>query len=799
MSWQACELRTASKSSLHSSLIAIDIKYRREKNVMVKNLVIVESPTKTKTFSKYLDKNFEILASYGHVRDLIPKTGAVVPENHFAMQYQIIEKNQKHVDAICKAFKKADVLYIATDPDREGEAIAWHICEILKEKKLLNNDKTIYRMTSNEITKTGIKEALNNLKEINIDLVNAQQARRALDYLVGFNLSPLLWKKVQRGLSAGRVQSPALRMIVEREQEIEKFKSQEYWSIEADLKKQNNKFLGRLIEYKKEKLQQFSITNKEQATEAEQYLTKVADGKLVVSKVNKSQRKRNPAAPFTTSTLQQEANRKLGFSAKRTMQVAQQLYEGIDIGEGAIGLITYMRTDSVHIANEAMQEIRQEIEKRYGKDAVSESIRVFKTKSKNAQEAHEAIRITMADKLPLAIKNNLTMDQFKLYNLIWQRTIASQMKQATIDQVAIDLACGEDNTFRVNGSVVSDPGFMQVYQESVSEDYQNNQTEDSISDTEKHLPVLVEGEELCLDAIRTEQQFTEPPPRYSEASLVKTLEEHGIGRPSTYATIIYTLQQRKYVILESARFKPTDVGVVVNHFLTTYFKQYVDYDFTAKLEDHLDAIARGENSLVPVLQDFWQPFIELIKNIDGVVKRSDVTHEQLDEACPKCNKPLSIRLGKSGRFIGCTGFPDCDYTRSVVKDGEPNSQPELITDRVCPTCSKNLIIRYGKYGKFIGCSGYPECKFIESLNKPEITNIDCPSCKKGKFIKRKSRYGTFFYACNCYPECKYAVQNEPIAEACPNCKWPILTVKVTKKKGTEKICPQSQCGYVEQL
>jgi len=765
---------------------------------MGKNLVIVESPTKTKTFSKYLDKNFEILASFGHVRDLIPKVGAVVPEDNFLMNYQIIEKNQKHVDAICKAIKHADALYLATDPDREGEAIAWHLYEILQEKKLLKN-KPVYRITSNEITKTGIKEALTNLKEINLDLVNAQQARRALDYLVGFNLSPLLWKKVQRGLSAGRVQSPALRMIVEREQEIEKFKSQEYWSIEADLKKQNNTFLGRLIEYQGEKLQQFSITNKEQAEKTQQHLLNIADGKLLVVKINKTQRKRNPAAPFITSTLQQEAIRKLGFTARRTMQVAQQLYEGIDIGEGAIGFITYMRTDSVHLAAEAVQEIRNVIKERYGAIAVSEETRIFKTKSKNAQEAHEAIRPTMADQIPSTIKQHLTTEQYKLYNLIWQRTIACQMKQATIDQVAVDLECGPGNIFRVNGSVISDLGFMQVYNESVSEDNIANKFEDdSTLSMEKHLPNLVKGEELPIQAIRTEQHFTEPPPRYSEATLVKALEEYGIGRPSTYAAIISTLQQRKYAFLEASRFKPTDVGTVVNKFLTNYFQQYVDYDFTAKLEDQLDAIARGERNWVPVLQDFWQPFINLIKNVEGAVKRSDVTQEQLEEVCPKCGKPLSCRLGKVGKFIGCTGFPDCDYTRSVDNSGN-SIQPEVISDRACPTCGKALIIKTGRYGKFIGCSGYPECKHIESLNKPEIINIECPNCKKGHFIKRKSRYGTFFYACSCYPECKYAVRNEPTKETCPKCNWPILMIKTTKKKGTEKLCPQPKCGFIEQV
>ena len=765
---------------------------------MVKNLVIVESPTKTKTFSKYLDKNFEILASFGHVRDLIPKVGAVVPEDNFLMNYQIIEKNQKHVDAICKAIKRADTLYLATDPDREGEAIAWHLYEILREKKLLTN-KEVYRITSNEITKTGIKEALTNLKEINLDLVNAQQARRALDYLVGFNLSPLLWKKVQRGLSAGRVQSPALRMIVEREQEIESFKSQEYWSIEADLKKQNNVFLGRLIEYQGEKLQQFSINNKEQAEKTQKHLLESSHGKLLVVKCNKSQRKRNPAAPFITSTLQQEAIRKLGFTARRTMQVAQQLYEGIDIGEGAIGLITYMRTDSVHLAVDAVQEIRDVIKERYGANAISEPIRIFKTKSKNAQEAHEAIRPTVASQIPSVIKQYLTAEQYKLYNLIWQRTIACQMRQAIIDQVAIDLECGPGNIFRVNGSIISDPGFMLVYQESLNEDGPDNKLEeDSTLDVEKHLPNLVKGEEVPLQAIRAEQHFTEPPPRYSEATLVKALEEYGIGRPSTYATIISTLQQRKYVFMEASRFKPTDVGTVVNKFLTKYFQQYVDYDFTAKLEDRLDAIARGEKNWIPVLQDFWQPFIDLIKDIEGAVKRSDVTQEQLDEVCPKCGKVLSCRLGKSGKFIGCTGFPGCDYTRSV-DNSENNIQPEVVADRSCPKCSKNLVIKVGRYGKFIGCSGYPECKFIESLNKPEVINVDCPSCKKGHFIKRKSRYGTFFYACSCYPECKYAVRNEPIKETCPNCSWPILMIKTTKRKGTEKLCPQAKCGFIESI
>jgi DNA topoisomerase I len=772
---------------------------------MAKNLVIVESPTKTKTFRKYLDQNFEILASYGHVRDLVPKSGAVIPEQNFVMHYQVIEKNRKHVDAICKAFKKADSLYLATDPDREGEAIAWHICEILKEKNLLKQDKNIYRMTSNEITKSGIKEALSNLKPINTDLVNAQQARRALDYLVGFNLSPLLWKKVRRGLSAGRVQSPALRMIVEREQEINKFQTQEYWTIEANLNKNQNVFLARLIQYNNNKLEQFSVQNEEQANDMKNHLLQLAKGKLVVYKIKKSQKKRNPAAPFTTSTLQQEANKKLGFSAKRTMQIAQQLYEGIDIGEGSIGLITYMRTDSVSIANEAIQDIREAINNNYGKEHLCDEVRLFKNKSKNAQEAHEAIRPTSMEKKPLSVKNYLTVEQYKLYTLIWKRTIATQMKQAIIDQVAIDLICGslkDGNIFRVNGSIISYLGFIHAYQEGdeIEAIKQESTTSFDGSDpSEKQLPCLQEGEEIDLNSLTADQHFTEPPPRFSEASLVKALEEYGIGRPSTYATIISTLQQRKYVEIANSRFKPTDVGVVVNGFLTAYFNQYVDYDFTAKLEDHLDSIAIGEKQLVPLLQDFWQPFIKLVHDIDNVVKRSDVTHEQLDENCPKCNKTLSIRLGKSGRFIGCTGFPECDYTRNVDQANNVASPKEIevVADRNCPKCSNNLIVRYGKYGKFIGCSGYPKCKFIESLNQPEIIDIVCPSCKKGKFIKRKSRYGTFFYACNCYPACRYAVQSEPINQQCTQCEWPILILKTTKKRGVEKICPNTGCGFVE--
>lgn len=755
---------------------------------MPKNLLIVESPAKAKTLKKYLGKDFDILASYGHVRDLLPKEGAVDTEHSFDMKYQTIERNEKHVDAIVSAMKKADALYLATDPDREGEAISWHLLEILKEKKLVK-DKPVHRVVFYEITKRAVNEAVANPRDISMELVNAQQARRALDYLVGFNLSPLLWKKIRRGLSAGRVQSPALRMIVEREEEIEKFVTREYWTILANLAKKGDRFNAKLIQYQGEKLSQFSITDGEQASKTEEELLRAAAGTLVVAKVDKKQRKRNPSPPFTTSTLQQEASRKLGFTAQRTMRLAQQLYEGIDIGGGAVGLISYMRTDSVSLANEALDEIRSLIVTRFGSDNVPEQPHFYKTKSKNAQEAHEAIRPTAAERVPESIKDSLTADQYKLYDLIWKRTIACQMIHATLDTVSVDMSAGEGNLFRANGSTIVHPGFMAVYQESVDD---SKEGED-----ERRLPVLLAGEKIDLLSVQPEQHFTEPPPRYGEASLIKALEEHGIGRPSTYASIISTLQQREYVELDKRRFKPTDVGRIVNKFLTEYFTRYVDYDFTAHLEDELDAVSRGEKDWVPLLRDFWTPFKTQVDTTEENVKRQDVTQEALDEACPKCGKPLSIRLGKRGRFIGCTTYPECDYTRNLNEEAGAATEPEVVEGRICPKCESPLIFRQGRYGKFIGCSNYPACKHIEPLEKPADTGVECPQCHKGSLLKRKSRYGKIFYSCSTYPDCNYAVWNEPLNESCPKCNWPVMTIKTTKRRGTEKVCPQKECGYAE--
>ncbi|HAT7745155.1 type I DNA topoisomerase [Legionella pneumophila] len=754
---------------------------------MSKHLVIVESPAKAKTIQKYLGNDYDVLASYGHVRDLPARKGSVNPEKHFSMTYVPIDKNARHIDTIAKTLKKSDSLLLATDPDREGEAISWHIFELMKERNLLK-DKSVHRIFFNEITKAAIQDAINHPRSISMDLVNAQQARRALDYLVGFNLSPLLWKKIRRGLSAGRVQSPALRLIVEREEEIERFIAQEYWKIIAKCAHASTEFEARLTHYNEEKLQQFSVTQQEQAHEIKKQLIAQAQGFLTVAQIDKKQRKRKPSPPFITSTLQQEAARKLGFTARKTMMVAQQLYEGIDIGTGTVGLITYMRTDSVNLAKEAIDEIRDYITQRYKGDNCPNSPRIYKTKSKNAQEAHEAIRPTSIKRTPEMVQGSLTSDQLKLYSLIWKRTVASQMADAILDTVSVDFSCGKGNTFRANGSTIAFPGFLSVYEEG-RDDSKDEDNEDKI------LPAFNVGEKIKVSDIETNQHFTEPPPRYSEATLVKALEEYDIGRPSTYASIIHTLQQREYVVVEKKRFLPTDVGRIVNRFLTNYFTRYVDYQFTAGLEDTLDAIARGEKDWIPVLEEFWQPFVQQIQNIDEQVQRKDVTTELLDEKCPKCQKPLSIRLGKRGRFIGCTGYPDCDYTQDISNPEGEKSEPEVVEGRSCPLCHGALHIKTGRYGKFIGCSNYPECKHMEPLEKPADTGVTCPKCSEAKILQRKSRKGKIFYSCGNYPKCDYALWNEPVDLPCPKCAWPILTVKESKKFGRQILCPREGCDY----
>ena len=601
---------------------------------MSKNLLIVESPAKASTINKYLGKDFIVLASYGHVRDLVPKEGAVDTEANFEMKYRTIERNEKHVSAIVKAMKKAEALYLATDLDREGEAISWHLLKLLEEKGILKN-KPVFRVVFSEITKRAIQNAIENPRELSMDLVNAQQARRALDYLVGFNLSPLLWKKVRRGLSAGRVQSPALRLIVEREEEIEAFKPQEYWTLEADSSKDDQAFVAKLRTLEGKRLKQFDINNTEQANNVRQMLLDAASGKLSVDNVEKKQRKRNPAPPFITSTLQQEASRRLRFGAQKTMRNAQQLYEK--------GLITYMRTDSVALSQDALQDLRAVIAARYGKDQLPEKPNFFRSKQKNAQEAHEAIRPAEPGRAPEHLKGDLNADQLKLYELIWRRTVACQMRHALMHTVSVDLGCGEGNQFRASGSTVKEPGFLKVYEESVESKRSDNQ--------ENRLPPMEKGDTVTLTKLRAEQHFTEPPPRYSEASLVKVLEEYGIGRPSTYASIIQTLINREYVELDKRRLIPTDVGKVVSKFLSKHFTQYVDYEFTAELEDELDEVSRGEKDWVPVLKTFWKPFIDQVHEKEETVSRDEARQARVLGTDPESGKEVSARLGRYGPYV----------------------------------------------------------------------------------------------------------------------------------------------------
>ncbi|GAB5605077.1 type I DNA topoisomerase [Sideroxyarcus sp. TK5] len=652
---------------------------------MATNLLIVESPAKAKTLKKYLGKDFEVLASYGHVRDLVPKNGAVDVDNGYAMDYETIARNSKHVDAIAKAAAVADNIYLAPDPDREGEAIAWHIAELLKSKRALRS-KNMQRVVFYEITQSAVREAITKPREISMPLVNAQQARRALDYLVGFNLSPLLWRKIRPGLSAGRVQSPALRLIVERELEIEKFKCQEYWSVHLDSQKNSIPFKAKLFQFQGKKLEQLSIGSQ---AEYDAIHAKLADAKLPpkVVRVEKKGKQRSPAAPFTTSTLQQEAVRKLGMTSERTMRTAQSLYEGVDIGGQTIGLITYMRTDSVNLANEAVAEIRQYIGDNFSAEYLPAKQPVYKSKAKNAQEAHEAIRPTSILRTPDSLRDHLNIDQLRLYEMIWKRTLACQMSPARFDTVSVDIRLSSDDTlFRASGQTLVFPGFIGVYMEDV---------DDAEEEDSAKLPPLAEGDVLPIDKLYGEQHFTQPPPRYSEASLVKALEEYGIGRPSTYATIISTLQAREYATLDKKRFMPTDVGRVVIKFLNEHFTRYVDYGFTANLEDELDDISEGKRDWIPVLDEFWKGFNKLI------VSKKDVDRpgtEVLEEACPKCGKPLSKRLGKRGSFIGCTGYPECDYTRSLVEEDAGEARRELGHH---PETNQIVLLLRGPYGPYV--------------------------------------------------------------------------------------------------
>ena len=643
---------------------------------MSRNLVVVESPAKARTIKKYLGAGFDVMASNGHVRDLVPREGAVDPARDFEMHYEPIEKAEKQVVALIRAMRKSDALYLATDPDREGEAIAWHVTELLRQRKALDG-KPVRRVVFHEITRRAVLEAVENFRDISMDLVNAQQARRALDYLVGFNLSPLLWKKIRRGLSAGRVQSPTLRMIVEREDEIERFKPREYWTLDADLDRDGQCFSARLTRFGGKKLTQFSIGREQQAQSMEQRVSALAGGRMRVALVEKKQRRRNPPPPFMTSTLQQESVRKLGFSAQKTMRVAQQLYEGVDVDGVSVGLITYMRTDSFAIASEALEDVRTYIRRRFGPKCLPSKARVYKTTSRNAQEAHEAIRPTSVEREPTALKQALGRDQHRLYQLIWKRTVACQMQHALIDTVGVDLTCGggdraqveaseASELFRATGSNIASPGFLVMYEEGADDG--------EAIERERRLPTLAKGDMVRVDRFRSEQHFTEPPPRYSEATLIRAIEEYGIGRPSTYAAILQTLQNREYVELERRRFHPTDVGRVVNSYLTEHFSNYVEYEFTARLEDDLDAISRGERRWKPLMRDFWDTFEQKVKEKEGT--RGGPAPRELGTD-PKSGRPVSVRMGRYGPYVQIGTLEDGE--KPIFAGLQPGQRMNTIT------------------------------------------------------------------------------------------------------------------------
>ncbi|OGY70544.1 MAG: DNA topoisomerase I [Candidatus Jacksonbacteria bacterium RIFCSPLOWO2_01_FULL_44_13] len=747
-------------------------------------LVIVESPTKAKTISRFLGKGYTVESSFGHIRDLPQKTMGLDIEHDFKPHY-VTPKDKL---ALAKKLKtlaaKADEIYFATDEDREGEAIAWHLVQLLKPPK-----EKIKRITFHEITKHAIETALEHPRTIDQDLVDAQQGRRILDRLVGYELSPFLWRKVAKGLSAGRVQSVAVRLIVDREREIEKFTQEEYWTLMALLAPQTktpHRDVSTDVEtgltpslqieaslYAKDgkKYDKLDIKSKEMMDEI---VCDLEGASYTIESIEKKEKKRNPYPPFTTSTLQQSANNRLGMSAKQTMRIAQQLYEGVDIGEhGSVGLITYMRTDSFNLADKFLTEARDYIEQSFGKNYLPESPNRYKTKSKGAQEAHEAIRPTDPTLTPEYVKPYLDSGQYRLYRLIWQRAVASQMTPAIMDQTTISIQANQ-YTFHSTGSIIKFPGFMKVY---------------SMKTEEKLLPQLSEKEKLDLQELNPEQHFTEPPPRYTEASLVKALEERGIGRPSTYAPTISTIIERNYVEKEEKKLKPTEIGTIVNDVLVEHFPNIVDFEFTAKMEQDLDEIADNHKEWVPMMKEFYEPFKKNLTLKDKELKKSDITEEKTDEICEKCNKPMVIKIGRYGKFLACTGYPECKNTHPIDSNGDPIPEKEpIMTDEKCEKCGKPMVKKDGRFGPFLACSDYPTCKSTKNIE--QSTGITCPACKKGEIIAKRSRRGKPFWACNQYPDCENAYWGKPTGETCPVCTS--LIVQSTKDTTA---CSDKKCSY----
>ena len=820
---------------------------------MSKGLVIVESPAKAKTIQKYLGKGFTVEASLGHVKDLPKSTLGVDIENEFDTEYIVIPGKEKVLTKLKKLAESADHIFLAPDPDREGEAIASHLADELdtngtkkkkakKSAKDKNKDKNgdaprIQRVTFNEITQRAVREAFEHPRQIDQNLVDAQQARRVLDRLVGYQVSPLLWDKVRRGLSAGRVQTVALRLIVEREREIKAFEKKEYWTIDAHLAAAKPPaFDARFVGKGEEKVE---VGNAEDAEKIRAFVEK-AD--WLVRSVDRKERRRNAAPPFTTSKLQQDSARKLRFSVKRTMMIAQRLYEGVELGEeGLVGLITYMRTDSTRVSNEALTEVRDLVGKEYGPQYLPEQPNTFKSK-KGAQEAHEAIRPTSAVRNPDSVKQYLKEDEFKVYKLIWQRFVASQINPAVFDQTTVDIDAKQGNDtywFRVTGSILKFDGFLKVYEES-------KEGKDEEDEELKHkLPPLEPGQKLTLRELKPEQHFTEPPPRYNEASLVKELEERGIGRPSTYATILGTIQERQYVTKMGGKFAPTEIGLVVTDLLVDNFRDIFDVAYTARLEEELDEIEEGKEKWTDAMAEFYKRFAKDLKYAEKHMENIKRMEKPTDEKCERCGSPLVIKWGKHGsfyacssydkenpesctftkenpinlpdldsadmqetaqeeycencgrvmvlkrgrfgQFMACTGYPDCKTTRRL---DQGKRVPDIPLDEPCPKCGRNLMIRHGRYGEFTACSGYPDCKFV----KQNFIGVKCPDCKDGDLVEKKARKGNTFYGCSNYPKCKFTSANKPIDEKCPSCGNAFLVEK-NLKAGPVIACPNKECDY----
>jgi len=761
-----------------------------------KNLVIVESPAKAKTLGKYLGRDFQVKASVGHVVDLPKSKLGVDIKKDFAPDFHVIQAKKKVIDDLKKAARGKQHIYLASDPDREGEAIAWHIAD-----QVAKNHRRVHRVLINEITKKAVQDAIANPQQLDRNKFDAQIARRVLDRLVGYQISPLLWKKVRRGLSAGRVQSVAVRLVCEREREIRAFESIEYWSLTAQLEgRLPPSFKARLFQWQGQKLdnKNFRLENEAHV----QHIVQSLDGaSWIIGEVEKKERRRYPTPPFVTSKLQQEAARKLGFQPKRTMQLAQQLYEGVELGsEGSVGLITYMRTDSTRISADALAAVRQHIQARYGKNYLPGKPNTFRSK-KGAQDAHEAIRPTSLEYTPERVRRYLRRDLFQLYSLIWDRFVASQMVPAVYDQTLFDIPVREA-LFRATGQQIKFDGFMKVYIEGRDERATpangEDDGEDAADDASGVLPDLQKGDTLNLLALEPRQHFTQPPPRYTQASLIKELDERGIGRPSTYAAIISNILDREYVIQNEGRsLAPTDLGFLVTDLLVESFPDILNVEFTAGMEDELDKIEIGKEKWTKAMKRFYTPFSRDLKKAEKEMR--DVKRQEVptDIDCDKCGTKMVIKWGRNGEFLACPQYPECKNTKNFKRDDNGGIEivPEEEVNESCELCGRPMLLRWGKFGKFLGCSGYPECKNIQPLEKPVDLGIECPECKQGSIKERKSRWGKIFYGCDRYPECKFASWDKPIAVACPKCGSPILVEKVTKRAGRTQRCYKKECGY----